>query len=1312
MERDDSSETSGSRASNSQTIIHRVDTRGETKARVRPTTQAHPGVDDDLLSGSKALLLVKGRLTLENGQPATSATVELLTIYRYQNLGRQARTITSAIASADGSYRLLGSVSGTYYIKASHANGVTIFRPVQNTLQWEAGYRSGSPHRILTMDAVLPNGVPVNGRVVDDQDQPISGARIAIAPKAASPGQLSVAVDMVTTGSGEFQFSHVMQTPTYVSASAKGFPASTQSVSPPTQSLLLRLNRGTAAVSGVVLEKPSDVHSSGVVVTLTPQRARNELPLGLELPPQCESDSVGTFQLQDLAPGKYLVDARKEILRLLPTKRQARFEISIADGQTSDGMLIFVYGGHTIKGTVREEGTAATPLADVRILTGHTDDPESISTTSTAAGNYQLQGVFGNYGSTVLKAIKAGYKLRGDNRQTFDQINLNPDTLVIERDLVMVKTVSISGTVFLPDGRPASNAFVVPMIPGDFDQMDKPAAADSNGRYSLDAAPGAALRVLASATGYPPAASQSVTAADHDVDKVDIQLKPGATLRGMVQLPDGSPAEGAMVTGVITYDISGQIRMAGAGTAVSETSGSFEIKNVPGVSMKLTAAKDGYISCSEVPVSPKPGGLTDNIILKLEKGCKLAGRITNKEGKPMASLSVFVASKSGKTRTASTQSDSNGHYELENIAPGTVDINISNGSESFPFKNVQSCREDADFVITPKPPVKLTGRVVDWKTGQPLESFTVTCGSDVAIEKDPAKPGVFTVGNLPVSTCYGFTIESTGYKTLETDLVCMPGEGDSLTKTFEMGPGGRVVGRIVNAKDKSPVEGATISIRNAARNESTNIATTKSDADGGFSMDDLQPNDSRRLIVSPPSPWLTETRDIKIKQGDVTDLGEIVVGVGTIVTGRVVRMPGEVGLEKVEIEVGNDYSGGKRNATTGPGGKFEIAGLKPGRCEFRLPAYGKEPALVTDIKANSTQEITIRVGSITMRGHVTKAGQPVPSVEVGLMNLGAMSMRSAKTNEEGYYEMANVLPGRQLTGIQPQGGSRQPQLESVDIPDNAGVFDKDFVVSAASITGTVVDIKNSPVQGAKVTATAPSLLGIEELAQSKTAESGPDGRFAMEDVVPGNYSVTATKEGVGKATQAGVTINATGGNPPPLTLMLKSGGGTLVSVVLQYANGQGLQSAKCKLTNAQGASVPISEEYGANGTLTVPDLPPGQYTARIFASGYSEVTHNLKIRAGDVTRLDDVLYRTGTIIATVSDNKGKTMVGAECTLTPTDPNSIETVRTGKTTEIGVWQIIGLFPGTYTLEVRAGAKKATKTIELTEGEEEFTNVALD
>jgi len=297
----------------------------------------------------------------------------------------------------------------------------------------------------------------------------------------------------------------------------------------------------------------------------------------------------------------------------------------------------------------------------------------------------------------------------------------------------------VSGTVTSSDtGEPIAGARITleGALGGRFQ-----ATTDAGGSYAVSVPPGV-YHAYARAEGYvatgsagfsrhphpPSAAEASATLPELapllDVteprDGVDLELRGGATIRGVVRDPNGDPVADAVVAGRL-FGWEGRFTrlVTGTDTAVTGGDGSFRIE-VPAGSVELAAAHEDYAGTTDdgsslVHVSP---GDEREVELTLRRGCIVEGQVVDRSGMPIPDGAIEAWTGRSFPRSYEPAGTfENGRFRYAYTGTGLLRL------KAWPWKSTHSepmdfdCREgsvfdDVLFVVPDKEP-DLTGVVVD-----------------------------------------------------------------------------------------------------------------------------------------------------------------------------------------------------------------------------------------------------------------------------------------------------------------------------------------------------------------------------------------------------------------------------------------------------------------------------------------------------------------------------------------------------------------------------------------------------------------------
>src|SRR5690606_37367533 len=140
--------------------------------------------------------------------------------------------------------------------------------------------------------------------------------------------------------------------------------------------------------------------------------------------------------------------------------------------------------------------------------------------------------------------------------------------------------------------------------------------------------------------------------------------------------------------------------------------------------------------------------------------------------------------------------------------------------------------------------------------------------------------------------------------------------------------------------------------------------------------------------------------------------------------------------------------------------------------------------------------------------------------------------------------------------------------------------------------------------------------------------------FKIENLDAGTYTLLAEAEGLGRAAES-ITLTEDEAKEG-VERVLKNTGGTLVSTVMRYEDGQPLQEAWANLTRTDGLGLVTAAYRDASGVLMIHYLLTGTYNVEVSYWGYSISNPTVEIREGETAEIDDALYRAGALRWTIN----------------------------------------------------------------------------
>jgi PKD repeat protein len=164
-------------------------------------------------------------------------------------------------------------------------------------------------------------------------------------------------------------------------------------------------------------------------------------------------------------------------------------------------------------------------------------------------------------------------------------------------------------------------------------------------------------------------------------------------------------------------------------------------------------------------------------------------------------------------------------------------------------------------------------------------------------------------------------------------------------------------------------------------------------------------------------------------------------------------------------------------------------------------------------------------------------------------------------------------------------------------------------VATGSIEGMVTDILSDPISGVMI-ATTPG---------GYTTTSNDSGRYWMDNLPAGAYSVSASKAGYATETATDVIIND--GQTTHVDFLLEEAQSGSISGMVINSAGNPISEAMVQITPGDYMTTTV-----INGTFAISDVAPDIYTLQVTKAGYLQgIKSGVRVNAGETTMVDVVL---------------------------------------------------------------------------------------
>lgn len=941
-----------------------------------------------------------------------------------------------------------------------------------------------------------------------------------------------------------------------------------------------------------------------------------------------------------------------------PTRTEARAE-STPD-LTGDPATAAAHEGHRIVGRVVDEGGRPVAGADIRLLprglsvimdSNHEHAPaalRSIETVTAADGRFAFEDVAGSIAREVFVRSRNLVDLTHDVPTTEGDVDLG--------DLVATLGGTLTGHVVDDAGNPVPGAEVRAwtrdastrlggmLVLGDIGGTNaRTATTDGGGFFRIDGLKPGAVTALASAEGYTRQSVKGIDLKRGEVTaNVKIPVSSGFGIDGIVLDDGGRPlADAEIWVSETVIDLS-EGRLSGALSKgrkeATDQTGRFRLTGLRDGSYNLTARKRGYLTrvaaaidvgSTDVRISLPTSGVLWGYVTDAESAEPVAEFAINQRGPGRFELGALVTPgtrsvlRGAEAATAAGVEEHPSLYAITSLAAEKVDVDVNaEGYTRFGRAGVDvpsGQRIRLDISLTPE--LTLSGIVYD-AAGQPAANATVS----VAEQQEDG--GFQLGGGMRFSRRVAINDDGGGPEIIEEGAdkrATTDTEGRFVVKG--LGPGDYSV--VANHREWAPSEAAPIML-------------------GEQSVSDLE-------VVLRAGGRLTGTAfdaEGLVLSGGMVRLKKSAGGM---------RLPGgmRVGGGPSHGPMGSGPGGDSLSAETGPDGKYEIVGILPGRyvAELTSPRKsggfgamimfegmgGPEKGTAVTIEEGETASLDLALAPTgTLRGRVTEAGNPVSGVPVSLSKSDAMipgfGGPSARTDDEGRFELADIEPGTYKMSATPKGGAR-PITRTVEI-DARRVTQEDVNLPSGGITGRVTDTDSGDgIEGVVIEVTPADRDDEPEAPVTRraafvaiqTSDSGPGGvqsfTFGNEDEVvmtdsDGNYEVRyldpadyeVAIRGGGVEAQSKDRVRVHPGGITDGVDFEATRGATLI-VRARTSDDEPLHFLRATLTNEQTGEADSQMEVGSP-SITFEGLAPGSYQLSV-SSGNSEGERAVTISSGE-----------------------------------------------------------------------------------------------
>ena len=567
----------------------------------------------------------------------------------------------------------------------------------------------------------------------------------------------------------------------------------------------------------------------------------------------------------------------------------------------------------------------------------------------------------------------------------------------------------------------------------------------------------------------------------------------------------------------------------------------------------------------------------------------------------------------------------------------------------------------------------INGTITDQSTGLVLPNTTVSLlqGMSTIATTQSNASGFYTFTNVVPGN---YTVEAvrTNYVTGTANVTAVG--GTSTTSNIALVPQPSTVSG--NVSNGGPINNATVQLLN---NSGTVVDTTTTNVAGNYSFPNVNPGIYNVSVMA--AGYQSQSLSVMTEPNQVSVVNFTLVANPGSISGTVRDSTNNTAIPLANVEL-LDSNGVPIASTTANGsGQYSFNNLAPGNYQVRsfAASYSTTTVSATVTAGNITNtDIFLEPNPGSIQGTVvdSETMSAISGASVQAVNSQNIIVESTTTNGSGQYSFGSLLPGSYSLIFTANGYATQT-LGAVVTSNTVTIVDATLSRIAGALVGTVQDPNAAAIPGATVTVFLNNI-------QVGSVISDSNGNYMVPGLPPGSYTVVVSAPNY---TTESVSAMIANGQTTTVNVTLNEDPGTLTGFV-RDTNNVPIPGGSVTVQISTGTGIIVATTVTApDGSYTVPNLAPGNYTVVAAASNFQAATQGVTISSNTTSNVNfNLAAAPGSISGIVTNAQtGTPIIGANVQVRVVD-SSGAVIATVLTDGNGQYVVNGLAPGIYTVVV--------------------------